>query len=109
MSKVSESWGEAVSPAKQLAAVPEAFREAFPELTAVLLGSFDASGKCTFSASTVSLFWDTGRLKYCIQPKSGTKVAFGSCERPERGLEAVEASLAAGWFEWRESKGRNRA
>lgn len=51
--------------------------------------------------ATFMLFFDSGRLKFCLSPKFGTDVLFGVVSDPTAILANVEASLREGKFEWK--------
>lgn len=79
----------------------------WPALSAVLAGVRTADGlKWELSPCTVSLFADCGKLKFCLSPKEGLKVAFGTIERAGEGLDGLEQALQAGHYEWKTSRRR---
>lgn len=83
-----------------------ALREEFPELTNALLGSKNVEGQCVLPPCTLMIFLNDGRLGFCLSPKSGSKVAFGTIPDPSKGLNCVESEIAQGHFEWKNSPKR---
>jgi hypothetical protein len=51
--------------------------------------------------ATLMIFFDSGRLKYCLAPKIGLGVAFGTIKDPSKLLDSIEASLRQGDYEWK--------
>jgi hypothetical protein len=86
----------------------DAFKNEFPNLWAVLTG-IDGDGASLATGapaaasppSTVMVFVEGGRLKWCASPKSGPRVAFGTIPEPMQGFWSIEAELKAGHFEWK--------
>lgn len=76
----------------------------WPNLGEALLGGRDPDGKEAVPPITLMLFLEGDKLKFCLNPKWGAKVAFGTIPDASKGLEAVEAELAAGRFEWKKRR-----
>ena len=87
------------------AAVPIEFREEYPALSTVFSGVTAADGQtCAVPAATVNLWFEAGTLKFCIMPRYGNRIAFGTVEAPEKGFAGLEEALQRGRFEWKVSK-----
>lgn len=83
-----------------------ALREEYPELATCLRGTKNVDGQCVLPPCTLMLFLDGDRIGFCLSPKAGTRVAFGSLSDPSKGLAGVESEIAAGHFEWKNKRGR---
>lgn len=83
-----------------------ALKEEYPELAAALKGTKNVEGQIVLPPCTLMLFLDGDRLGFCLSPKAGSRVAFGSVPDPAKGLAGVESELAAGHFEWKNKRGR---
>lgn len=107
MSSVSSTY-QASGPAGSTApTVPAGMSDQWPALCAVLAGVRTADGlKWELSPCTISLFADCGKLKFCISPKEGLKVAFGTIDRVSDGLDGLEHALEQGHYEWKTSRRR---
>ena len=81
-----------------------ALRENWPNLTDALLGCKDPDGKEGVPPITLMLFLEGDTLKFCLSPKWGGKVAFGTIVDPSKGLQAVEDAIRAGEFEWKKRR-----
>jgi hypothetical protein len=87
------------------AQVPEAIVADLPALASVLGGVYSTDGStCEVPPASVILFAELGKLKFCIHPKRGTKVAFGTLSHPERGFQCLNDEIEAGNFEWKNGK-----
>lgn len=81
------------------------FAAEFPNLATVFSGVYEAdTGNCKVPRASIILFWEGGKLKFCISPKVGSQVAFGTVEDETTGLAGVEAAVALGHFEWKKGK-----
>lgn len=79
----------------------EEFAAEFPCTLEVLRGhpkTDDLPGVCP---ATLMFFIEGGRLKFCISPREGSRVAFGVLDDPTKGLAALELALVKGAFEWK--------
>lgn len=81
-----------------------ALREDYPNLTEALLGAKGPDGKIAIWPSTLMLFLEGDVLKFCLSPKVGDKVAFGTILDPSKGLLGIEQALESGKFEWKKRK-----
>jgi len=79
-------------------------RKRYPNLSELLGGEMDKTGKWVISPGKLSVWIEEGRIKYCLKPGEGTALAFGSCTTDEDTLDAVEASIERGDLEWRKAK-----
>lgn len=108
MSSYASSYSVAIHESHDKATTTEEFRQEYPTLASVFEGvQGDGNGTPGVSAATISLFWEGGILKFCINPKIGNRVAFGSVRDPVKGLAALEAALCQGQFEWKISRKKN--
>lgn len=55
-------------------------------------------------AGTVMFFFDSGTLKFCLSPKVGREVAFGTIDDPTKPFDSLEASLIEGKYEWKKRR-----
>lgn len=106
MSKLVQAYSTSVSPNGDETPFLIALREEFPELTQAFKGTKNVEGQVVLPPCTLMLFLDGDRLGFCLSPKTGLRVAFGSVPDPAKGLAGVEAELAAGHFEWKNKRGR---
>jgi hypothetical protein len=106
MSTYRESYAKGASQAGFSRFVSEEFEQEFPMVSNVFAGEYDADGKtCIVPSASIVLFAEAGKLKFCITPRVGNRVAFGTCDDPVKGLASVEQALARGNYEWK-SKGK---
>ncbi len=56
--------------------------------------------------ATLMLFFDSGKLKFCVSPKFGTDVLFGTVEDPTQPMASIESSLQNGKFEWKTKRSK---
>lgn len=110
MSSYEQSYRAAIGDSVGGSVVPPEFREEFPALGTVFSGIVSEDGK-TYSvyAATLNLWFEAGVLKFCIMPRFGSRIAFGTVGEPEKGFAGLEAALQAGHFEWKQGKGRKSA
>ena len=107
MSHLNQSYVQSKQFAGELPAAPKAFREAFPALAEALEGIPTQDGLTGVPPCTVMVFLESPRLKFCLSPQSGDRVAFGVLDEPERGLASLNNAIAEGRFEWkRRGKGK---
>lgn len=110
MSSYRESFQAASTEREGLPNIPAAFRSRFPALSEVLGGIVEeGTGKLSIPAATLNLFWEGGELKFCIIPRFGNRVAFGSVPEPHKGIESLEREIAAGRVGWKISKNKRTA
>jgi hypothetical protein len=87
------------------AQVPQTVVDEFPALASVLGGVYSIDGLvCEVPPASVILFAELGKVKFCIHPRRGDKVAFGTLSRPEAGFSALNDEIEAGNFEWKRGK-----
>jgi len=106
MSKLIQSYSVTKSASEDDSPAIQLLRAEFPELTAALLGSKTIEGTCLLPPCTLMLFVNDGRFGFCLSPKTGTKVAFGTIPDPSKGLSCVESEIAQGNYEWKNSPKR---
>lgn len=105
MESAIAQFGRAAADGESGPAVPGSFADCFPLLAQFFGGIRDESGKSwKLWPCTVSLWFDSGNLKFCVSPKCGPKVCFGSVKRLGEGLDGLEAALANGDCEWKTRK-----
>lgn len=78
--------------------------EEFPAIAWALAGrpkDHEAGEACP---ATIMLFFDGGKLKYCLSPKIGMGVAFGTVDDPSSPMASIEASIREGKYEWKNRK-----
>jgi hypothetical protein len=82
--------------------VPEEFASEYPAVAEVLNGVFVKDDQTqSVPPATIMLFAEEGRLKFCISPKTGPRVAFGCITDPSKGFSGLENEIALGRFEWK--------
>jgi len=106
MSKLIQSYSSANPASGEDTPFLAALREEYPELAQALRGTKNVDGQCVLPPCTLMLFLDGERIGFCLSPKAGQRVAFGSLPDPSKGLAGVEAEIAAGHFEWKNKRGR---
>lgn len=85
--------------------VPSEFVSEYPSCAAVLAGIWSDDGKeCQVPPASIIVFAEGGKLKFCISPKVGNMVAFGTCEDSSKGLGAIEAAIEGCHFEWKKAR-----
>lgn len=90
--------------------IPAGFIERYPELALLFGGRINAeNGRIEIPAATLVLFFEGGRLKFCVKPRSGGRVAFGTVTDASEGLVGVEEAIRVGHFEWKVSGGQKRS
>lgn len=105
MSKFAESFRSHTTPgAAESQAVAE-LRDECPELASILGGSRNSMGGWEVPPCTVMLFVEGDRLKFCLSPQTGNRVAFGVLKDPTKGLLSLEEELVKGAYEWKARKG----
>lgn len=106
MSKLVQSYASGASSNGEDTPFLAALRDEYPELAAALRGTKNVEGQCLIPPCTLMLFLDGERIGFCLSPKAGSRVAFGSLPDPSKGLAGIEAEIAAGHFEWKNKRGR---
>jgi hypothetical protein len=110
MSSYEDSYREGRGETTAGAAVPPSFREEYPALATIFAGITGEDGKtCSVPAATVNLWFEAGTCKFCIMPRFGNRIAFGTIASPEKGFAALEEAIQRGHYEWKVSKRRNSA
>jgi len=106
MSKLIQSYSSAADHNGEDTPFLTSLREEYPELAQAMKGTKNIEGQMLLPPCTLMLFLDGDRLGFCLSPKNGNRVAFGSVPDPAKGLGGVEAEIAAGHFEWKNKRGR---
>lgn len=105
MGSVVAQFGEASSDAGSGPAIPAGFLDQWPMIAQVMGGIHSADGQqWLLWPCTISLWFDCGVLKFCLSPKCGPKVCFGSIKRYAEGLDGLEQALTNGDCEWKTRK-----
>lgn len=107
MSKLAESYRSHVQSATQDGPQVQALRDEYPLVVEAMRGVVGDETTPTLWPCTVMLFLEGDQLKFCLNPKSGNRVAFGSVADASKGLLGVEQALFDGHFEWK-ARGRSR-
>jgi hypothetical protein len=106
MSSLLENFQQAVVQRAPKDAQWDDFKAKWPTIFEALFGAPDEEGKERMPPITIQLYAGDGKLKYVLSPKSGSKIAFGTCEGPDKGLDALEQAMASKHHEWKPRKGR---
>jgi hypothetical protein len=105
MSKLVESYRRHVEAKTQDGPQVMSLRDEFPAIVEAMKGVTDATGAYVVWPCTVMLFLEGDTLKFCLNPKSGNRVAFGTVSDAGKGLHGVEQAIVDGNFEWK-ARGR---
>lgn len=106
MSKIDDLYRQALNGPTGLSADLEAFSCEFPHVWQVFQGRPYTADDPGRPPATILLFAEGGKLKFCIKPKQGGLVAFGTVSDASRGLYGVDKAIADGDLEWKKSKVR---
>ncbi len=106
MSKLLQSYSVSATASSEDDPAVVAMREEFPELTKAMLGTKTVEGTCLMPPCTLMVFLNDGRLGWCLSPKTGSKVCFGTVPDPSKGMSCIEAEIVKGNFEWKNSPKR---
>lgn len=110
MAKFHATGGGALSDPYNRPVVSEEFAKRFPNLCELFQGSFSEEERVwKIYPCTLTIFVEGGRLKFCVHPRHGTQVAFGSCQDGTGGFSEIEQSLDLGHFEWKNRGGHKRS
>lgn len=77
-----------------------------PILASILAGREKGHPAGAMPTTSVLIFLDGGRIKFCLHPVESQKVAFGCITDPSDLLTSFEAEVTAGNYEWRKSRSR---
>jgi len=75
--------------------------EAYPNLVEAFTGSVDENKRWIIGPCTVMLFYEGGKLKFCLSPKYTNRVAFGSISDPMHPWDSIEQMIEKGSLEWK--------
>lgn len=78
--------------------------EEYPAVAWALAGRPPGHAEGAEYPATLMVFFDGGKLKYCLSPKIGQSVAFGTIEDPTQPMASIEASIREGKYEWKTRK-----
>ncbi len=107
MSSYAESYSKGMQASAQNKLSIE-FEEQYPSIAQMFHGQMSPDGaQCLVPPASINLFVEGSQMKFCINPKTGNRVAFGCIPDPSKGFDALEVELAKGRFEWKISKRRN--
>lgn len=79
----------------------QSLAEEFPAVAAFLLGRPIGHPDGAECKGTIQIFLDSGKLKFCLSPKVGRDVAFGTIPDPTQPMESLEAQIVKGAYEWK--------
>jgi hypothetical protein len=79
----------------------EAFAEAYPEVAAVLAGTYLETGEIETPPFGVRLFINGGVLKFQISRKDDPLSGFGVISNPENILDSIESALSKDEVGWK--------
>jgi len=102
MSSYQESYSVSGNERVDAPSIPAAFMDRYPELGSLFAGRLNPeNGRIEIPAATLTLFFEGSRLKFCVHPRTGNKIAFGTVGDAVDGLVGIEAALKQGHFEWK--------
>jgi len=102
MAKFRESGGGQASDPYDRVFVSTEFADRFPNLAELFCGLFrESDSKWEVYPCTLTIFVENRRLKFCVHPRVGPQVAFGSCQDGVGGFSEIEQALELGHFEWK--------
>ncbi len=79
----------------------EDLASAFPMVASCLGGISGPTPEESLPSSTIMVFVDGGRVKFCLSPSEGPDVAFGVVHDPVLIWESISAELIEGNVEWK--------
>jgi len=106
MSNLDQAYREALDGSTGMSADLEAFASEFPNVWSVFRGRPFTQEDPGRPPASILIFAEGGRLKFCVKPKHGGLVAFGTVQDPSQGLLGVDKAIADGHLEWKKSKVR---
>jgi len=106
MSSLHDSYRAALNGSTGLTADLEAFAAEFPHVWEIFRGIPPTGDDPGRPPATILIFAEGGRLKFCIKPKFGGLVAFGTVADASQGLLGVDQAIKDGDIEWKKSKVR---
>lgn len=106
MSKIDDLYREATGGAAGTSAEMAAFQQEFPNVYDLFCGRPFTADDPGRPPCTILLFPEGGKLKFCVKPKFGGLVAFGTISDPSKGLGGLDEAIAQGHLEWKQSKKR---
>jgi hypothetical protein len=109
MSKLRSSYSQFVASQTADGPMTASLREEYPSLVEAFTGIRDDAGNWEVWPCTVMMFLEGDVLKFCLNPKSGNRVAFGSVSDASKGFSGIDQALRDGNFEWKPRGHRNRS
>jgi len=106
MSKLKDSYSSHAASLSETPASLQAISDEFPSLVEALVGIRGEDKLWELPPCTIMIFLEGDRVKFCLNPKSGPRVAFGTVDDLSKGLSALEKSLSEGNYEWKARGGR---
>jgi len=106
MSAIDDLYRQATAGLTGMSADLEAFASEFPHVWDIFRGSPVTPDNPGRPPATILIFAEGGRLKFCIKPKWGGHVAFGTVQDASQGLLGVDTAIRDGHLEWKASKAR---
>jgi hypothetical protein len=88
--------------------VLEDLRHAYPLVAGCLGGITGPTPADSLPCSTIMVFLDGGKVKFCLSPSEGPQIAFGCVGDPVLLWESIEDALRAGDVEWKARSGKRR-
>lgn len=79
-------------------------KELYPGIAQVLMGRTKEMKGGVFPPSSIILSLDGDQLKFCVTPKYGAHVAFGTISDVTAVLESLDALIRANKVDWRPRK-----
>lgn len=79
----------------------QSLAEEYPAIAAFLAGRPAGHPDGAECKGTLQIFLDGGRLKFCLSPKIGRDVAFGTVPAPNTPMASIEAQIVKQAFEWK--------
>jgi hypothetical protein len=98
---------ELANPGLGTVLLPGGFENEFPEVSAVLKGSFNQETRFwIIPPASITLFVEGARLKFVCNPRGHGQVCFGTIADASSGLQGLEKALAEGNCEWKPRSGQ---
>jgi len=73
----------------------------YPNLIEAFTGIVDEDKRWKMGPSTLMLFVEGGKLKFCLSPKYTASICFGVVPDPTRAFDSIESELQKGHYEWK--------
>lgn len=110
MSGYAETFRKGHGEREGLRAIPECFADKFPALALCMGGRLlEGTANIDISAATVTLFWESGQLKFAVKPRFDNRVGFGIATDPCQALDSIERALSEGLIGWKVERNKRTA